>query len=980
MKLSHRNIIDAKQCIQTTFKHSMFTGAFGLFLATILLTVGCSQVKQTHIDTAHKHDLVLPESPVFGEKSDKGALTILLTDFPIKDKNITSVMVNFRSIEVNSAADGWMTVVDFGDAGKTFDLLQLQNGVTSPLGSISLDPGIYDQMRFVLNDSNYVTVKTKTAVTQEPLKIPSGSQTGIKLIHSFTIDSQGYTVLTIDFDAQKSIHYNKGQGFILKPIISVIGAQTSAGASTMINAATGGSTGLLGQIMLDIPPGALNTDTNIEILPLKGTPFNPPLSSRTLLSNRYEILPDGTQFDSDITITMNYDPAELAAKGLDENTIDIVFYDVLKQDWISIGGTVNVATNTVTAQVNHFTAFGMTSAQGKAPMISPAEILYAGYDPVTLTTLTAVPEKVVATVAPKTGTIASVNLHLFKAGQAVNPSVIPMVENPVGSGQYEVILDPALFYPEVGANFDIQVYIDATDSGGGVSLAPKGALLADVLTWHLYTYNPDVDADGMNDRWEFDNGLDPVLNDAAGDLDGDGITNLAEYQAGTNPNGFNATVGGTATGLNVGEVITLRNNTETLNITGVGTGSDNFLFLNRVFLGGTYTVAIVTEPALKVCSISGESGVAGNSHISNVLIDCVDQPPTFVSLTGGIYHSAGIKSDGTLWTWGVNWQGQMGDGTTNSRLSPAQTGVDAWINLSGSMYHSMGGIKANGTLWTWGYNYYGQLGDGTKTTRYLPVQIGIDTNWINLLIGSEHTLALKSDGTLWGWGINWYGQVGDGTTTHVTVPVQVGIATDWAVIAIGRDHSMAIKTNGTLWAWGRNWFGQLGDGTGQTRIVPTQVGVENQWKTISCGWYHCAAIKTDGTIWAWGFNNWGQVGKGTTSYQDKQYFPLKIGIDTDWTDVSCGDHHCVALKTSGAIWGWGSNDIGQLGDGTTTNRLSPVQIGNNTTDWLVIAAGGYHTLALKVDGTLWSWGYNWQGQLGDGSTINRLSPVQIILP
>lgn len=617
-----------------------------LLMAGVLSAGGCTPAAQDNPDR-YNYDLGLPGEALFGETGNKGALTLLLTDFPIQNKNVTAVMVNFRSIEVNSADAGWITLADFGDAGKTFDLLKLQNGVTSPLGSFSLEPGVYEQMRFVLNDSNSVEVIAKGETTIEPLKTPSGQKTGIKLIHSFTVDSKGYTVLTVDFDAQKSIHYNKAQGFILKPVISVVGSQTTPGAGSMISAAQGGSAGMIGEIAVDIPAGALSADTQIEILPLKGTPYNPPLSSRALLSSRYELLPDGTQFNGDITVTMNYDPAEIAARGLDENDIDIVYYDETAQDWVSIGGVVNTATKTVTAQVNHFTAFGMTSAQGNAPMITPAEIRYTGYDPVTTLATTQVPEKVVATVAPKAGTVTSVNLYLFKAGQASNPSVISMTENPAGSGQYEVLLDPALFYPELAFS-DVQVYIEAVDSSGSVSTAPKGALLADPLTWHLYQYNPDADADGMNDRWEFDNGLNVAVNDAAGDLDSDGITNLDEYTGGTNPAGFDATIGGTVSGLVSGELLVLDNNGENFSVIGDGSGSDTFLFVNRVLDTAAYHVTALISPTGKDCTVTGGSGNVAGGHV-HVTVDCVTNKPVVLP---GIFADTDVNSGTSAITFG----------------------------------------------------------------------------------------------------------------------------------------------------------------------------------------------------------------------------------------------------------------------------------------------------------------------------------------
>ena len=178
------------------------------------------------------------------------------------------------------------------------------------------------------------------------------------------------------------------------------------------------------------------------------------------------------------------------------------------------------------------------------------------------------------------------------------------------------------------------------------------------------------------------------------------------------------------------------------------------------------------------------------------------------------------------------------------------------------------GIKTDGTLWTWGGNNLGTLGNNTMVDSNVPIQIGTDTNWKTLEVGQAHIIALKTDGTLWGWGNNFQGQLGIGTTTAsgVRVPTQIGTATDWKTISSTYNHTLAIKTNGTLWAWGRNdYTGQLGDGTTTNRIVPTQIGTATNWAFISAGDHHSMAIKTDGTLWTWGNNDGGELGTGNTT-------------------------------------------------------------------------------------------------------------------
>ena len=180
-----------------------------------------------------------------------------------------------------------------------------------------------------------------------------------------------------------------------------------------------------------------------------------------------------------------------------------------------------------------------------------------------------------------------------------------------------------------------------------------------------------------------------------------------------------------------------------------------------------------------------------------------------------------------------------------------------------------------------------------------------------------------------------------------------------------------------LWSWGRNNYGQLGDNTITSKSSPVQtIAGGTNWKSVAGGWFHTAAIKTDGTLWLWGYNSSGQLGDNTITHRISPVQTIAGG--TNWKSVAGGSYHTAAIKTDGTLWTWGRNDYGQLGDNTITNRSSPVQTISSGTNWKSVAGGWYHTAAIKTDGTLWLWGYNGTGQLGDNTVTHRSSPVQTI--
>ena len=331
---------------------------------------------------------------------------------------------------------------------------------------------------------------------------------------------------------------------------------------------------------------------------------------------------------------------------------------------------------------------------------------------------------------------------------------------------------------------------------------------------------------------------------------------------------------------------------------------------------------------------------------------------------------------GRLWSWGKNNVGQLGLSTSGiyaHRSSPVQVGAGTtWLEISHGWKHAAA-IKTDGTLWSWGYNGDGALGDD-GANRSSPVQIGALTNWSKVALSWQGSSAIKTDGTLWSWGgAGWSGSQGLNDTASRNSPTQVGALTNWSKITKGSDHSLARKSDGTLWSWGYNAYGQLGQGDAASRSSPVQVGAGTTWLIHSTGYRSSIAIKTDGTLWSWGVNSVGTIGDGTVINKSS---PVQIGALTNWSKVTSGNYHTMATKTDGTLWSWGDNSAGQLGDGTVINKSSPVQIGSGTT-WLNTAAASGHTMATKTDGTLWAWGMNYSGEVGDGTVIHRSSPVQV---
>ena len=326
---------------------------------------------------------------------------------------------------------------------------------------------------------------------------------------------------------------------------------------------------------------------------------------------------------------------------------------------------------------------------------------------------------------------------------------------------------------------------------------------------------------------------------------------------------------------------------------------------------------------------------------------------------GGSVHTSVVKSDGSLWGWGDNYVGQLGNGTTDQQPTAAYVGP-GFVQVGAGGVHAAG-LGPDGTLWAWGGNSNGQIGDGTTNAHISPVQIYVGKPIKQVSVGRFYTLALTTDGEAWGWGWNAYGQLGDGTSQN-SRPSPLLIGTGFTEVAANDRHSLGIKSDGSLWAWGSNASGQLGDGTTTDQLVPVQVAtsVGKPFQHVVAGGSHTLALTTDGELWGWGSG-----------------VPVPVLLGTGFTAFAAGDVHSLAVKSDGTLWAWGSNTFGQLGDGSTTSSGLPKQVG---TGFVSVSAGDLYSFAISVDGTAWGWGFNDHGELGLGNTVNQLQPVIILGP
>jgi alpha-tubulin suppressor-like RCC1 family protein len=369
---------------------------------------------------------------------------------------------------------------------------------------------------------------------------------------------------------------------------------------------------------------------------------------------------------------------------------------------------------------------------------------------------------------------------------------------------------------------------------------------------------------------------------------------------------------------------------------------------------------------------------------------------TFAASTN---HTLSIRPDGSLWAWGANLEGQLGDGTTTSHATPVRVLAESpdtrWAQVAAGTSHTLA-LSADGRLYAWGANADGQLGDGSTAPHHSPAVVALPAAlghaaWKQIAAGTSHSLALTTDGHLYAWGNNTSGELGNGARTDQTTPVEVSLPasagpTAWAQVAAGTNHTLALTADGRLYAWGSNAWGQLGTGGPEKALLPVALpppgkGAGTRWAQVAAGRYHTLALSTDGRLYTWGSNRFGQLGESTHA-QHSTPQPLELPrslAQTVWKQVAAGDAHSVALTADGHLYAWGNNCAGQLGDGGVVRQLCPVPVTCPRPvaggAWAWVVSGGFHTVACTATGELYAWGANRFGQLGDGGVVDQYRPV-----
>lgn len=369
---------------------------------------------------------------------------------------------------------------------------------------------------------------------------------------------------------------------------------------------------------------------------------------------------------------------------------------------------------------------------------------------------------------------------------------------------------------------------------------------------------------------------------------------------------------------------------------------------------------------------AGALGSGSNGNRTTPAI--VSGLPKIVSIVAGNLVSAAIAEDGSVWMWGDNNFGQFGDNQYGYQPSPIKmAALKGYSGISVGDMHAVG-YNPGGILQAWGVNSYGQLGVSDVSDRPSPVAVTGVPQFKQISAGGSHTVAVTGDGSVWAWGSNGGGELADGTVAVNNIPGAVQGLGKIAAVAVGAFHSLALAKDGSVWAWGGNANGALGNDTLRNSALPQRIAGLTNVTAVSAGQDYSLGLDANGTVWSWGYAGAGRLGNGITSGNYPKPQPLTSFPGA--IRISAGSEHALALRSDGSVWAWGLNNFGQVGDGTTTDRSTPTRVAD-LSNIFAVAAGGFHSLALDRSGNVWAWGNNCCGQLGDVSSPNSTVPVRI---
>ena len=403
--------------------------------------------------------------------------------------------------------------------------------------------------------------------------------------------------------------------------------------------------------------------------------------------------------------------------------------------------------------------------------------------------------------------------------------------------------------------------------------------------------------------------------------------------------------------------------------------------------GLTATVSGTLEGTALCWGANGSGQVGDGTTTGQTAPTTLSVPLTLKAVSAGYRHTCAVTQAGASWCWGLNTSGQLGVGSLSGQTTPTLVnGSISWATVaaSGSSAGSHTcGLAQSGAAYCWGANAAGQVGDTTTTLRSSPTAVAGSLTWRSISVGASHTCGITTGLVPNCWGKNETGQLGAGFSAVRPLPADISGGFTWTMLTVGDRHSCGIVGTGTAYCWGDNASGQLGDGTTTSRKLPTRVSGGLAWKAISAGYDHSCGLTVAGIAYCWGSNLEGQIGNGTSGDLNGRSSPTLVSGLLTWSTISAGATHSCGTTTANVAYCWGGNGDGQLGDGSTASRTAPVAVnplsGQASSTWTTVRAGGSHTCGLTSGTVAACWGANASGQLGDGTRVSRTAPAPVVV-